>query len=84
MRTVSYTVLIVRNSTGYTAVCPTFPNIKSEGRGVRVVYAKLKKMIKDNMLEDIERRGRHRRDVVVEARTLRFDLEYLLDQEELR
>jgi predicted RNase H-like HicB family nuclease len=83
-RNVSYFIMISRSATGYTASCPAFPDLIAPGTGARQAYARLKSLIKGRLLAAFAH-GRHApRDPVVQTRTLRLDLWYLREQEELR
>lgn len=83
-RTASYAVIILRTSAGYAASCPAFPDLLAEGRGARIAYARLKMLIKTRLLSAFSRGAPVPRDPVVQTRTLRVDLWYLQQQEELQ
>ena len=83
-RTIEYTISIVRTSAGYTAYAPAFPNIVSTARGSRVAYARLKVLIKSEVLCLLAADRAVPRDPVVQTKTIRLDLWYLRQQEELR
>lgn len=83
-RTSSYLVIIMRTPNGYAAASPSFPDIYAEGRGARVAYARLKAQIKASLLRTIADDRPVPRDAVVQTRTLRVDLWYLRQQEELQ
>lgn len=83
-RTSSYLVIITRTNSGFAATCPAFPDLIAEGRGVRVAYARLKTLIKTKLLSAFAQSAPVPRDPVVQTRTLRVDLWYLRQQEELQ
>jgi hypothetical protein len=83
-RTIAYTIIILRTPAGYTAYAPAFPNIISTARGSRVAYARLKILIKSEVLRLLAGDRAIPRDPVVQTKTIRLDLWYLQQQEELR
>lgn len=82
--TVAFTIIIVRTPDGYAAYAPVFPNIISTARGARVAYARLKVLIKTEVLRLLAAGRGIPRDPVVQTKTIRLDLWYLRQQEELR
>ena len=83
-RTATYTIIITRTSAGYTAFAPAFPDIISTARGSRVAYARLKVLLKARVLHFVSGMQAPPRDPVVQTKTIRLDLWYLKQQEELR
>lgn len=83
-RTATYSILIIRTSAGYTAYAPAFPDVVSTARGSRVAYARLKTLLKARVLQLIAGGHAIPRDPVVQTKTMRLDLWYLRQQEELR
>jgi predicted RNase H-like HicB family nuclease len=83
-RTASYLILMSRARNSYVATCPAFPDLAAQGTGARQAYARLKVAIKARLLKLISAGEPIPVDPVVQVRTLRLDLWYLRDQEELR
>ena len=83
-RTASYTIIITRSADGYRASVPAFPDLIVTARGARVAYARLKVQLKARILALIASGRTVPRDPVVQTKTLRVDLWYLREQEELR
>lgn len=83
-RTATYTISITRTSAGYTAYAPAFPDIISTARGSRVAYARLKVLLKARVLRLLSDMQPLPHDPVVQTKTIRLDLWYLRQQEELR
>jgi predicted RNase H-like HicB family nuclease len=83
-RTAAYSIIITRTTTGYTAYAPAFPDIISTARGSRVAYARLKILLKTRVLRLLADMRPLPRDPVVQTKTIRLDLWYLRQQEELR
>jgi alkylhydroperoxidase/carboxymuconolactone decarboxylase family protein YurZ len=83
-RTAAYIIIVTRTADGYTAVAPAFPDLAVTARGSRVAYARLKLQVKARLLALIASGRAVPRDPVVQTKTLRVDLWYLRQQEELQ
>jgi len=83
-RTVSYSIFIVRTNTGYQAFAPAFPDLIGRGRGSRAAYAALRNLINARVMTLISSSTAPPFDPVVQSKTLRVDLWYLRQQEELQ
>ncbi len=83
-RTVSYSIIIVRTRIGYEAVSPAFPDFIGRGRGSRAAYAQLRTKINGHIMTLVSRGMAPPRDPVVQSKTLRVQLWYLRQQEELQ
>jgi len=82
-RTASYFIVIIRRRDGYLAVAPAFPHTAAHAPSARVAYARLKLLLKTEILRLFAQNSRPPRDPVIQTRTLRLDLWYLQSQEEL-
>ena len=83
-RTVSYTVFILHTPVGYQAVCPAFPHLNIHATRASIAYARAKAVIKDQLRSHLATANPIPRDPVLQTKTLRIDLWYLSEQEELR
>jgi hypothetical protein len=83
-RTASYLIVIMRSTRGYLAVAPSFPELTVEASGARQAYARIKLAIKTKILTQLATGGPLPAEHLVQTRTLRIDLWYLRQQEELQ
>lgn len=83
-RTVSYSIIIIRTHIGYEAVSPAFPDLVGRGRGSRAAYAQLRSLINGHIMTLLSKGAAPPRDPVVQSKTLRVELWYLRQQEELQ
>lgn len=83
-KTASYFIVILKRPDGYIAVAPAFPRTTAQASSARLAYARLKTLIKTELLKLFARDERPPRDPVIQTRTLRVDLWYLRQQEELQ
>ncbi len=83
-RTASYFIVISRTHDGYQATAPAFPELRAGGRSARLAYARLKLSLKTILLQLLASGRPLPRDPVIQSRTLRVDLWYLREQEELQ
>ena len=83
-RTASYFVLIERTTDGYAARAPAFPNLEARAHSARLAYARLKLALKARLISCLGAAAPIPRDPVRQTRTLRVDLWYLGEQEDLR
>lgn len=83
-RTASYFIVITKYGDGYTATCPAFPDIACNAGGSRQAYARIKQAINARILSLFASGRTPPPDPVVQTRTLRLDLWYLREQEELQ
>jgi predicted RNase H-like HicB family nuclease len=83
-RSVSYTILILRTPQGYLAYAPAFPELSGRASSGRVAYARLKVAVKDHLAKLMAAtRPVYPRDPVFQTKTLRLDLLYLSQREDL-
>lgn len=82
-RSVSYFILIVRTADGYLAYAPAFPRLAARASSGRVAYARLKVALKDHLVRLLSANKPLPRDPVFQTRTLRLDLLYLSQREDL-
>lgn len=83
-RTISYCIIITRGSDGYVASSPAFPGLAQKAHAARSAYARLKVAIKAYLLQCIANDNAPPHDPVIQTTTLRIDLWYLKQQEELQ
>jgi hypothetical protein len=83
-RTVNYSIIIIRGKAGYEARCPAFPDLVGRGRGSRAAYAHVRTLINARVLTLLARGAAPPRDPVVQSKTLRVQLWYLQQQEDLQ
>lgn len=82
-RSVSYTILILRTELGYQAYAPAFPELTARASSGRVAYARLKVLLKDHLARLLADTKPISRDPVFQTKTLRLDLLYLSQREDL-
>jgi predicted RNase H-like HicB family nuclease len=83
-RSVSYTILILRTQQGYLAYAPAFPELTARASSGRVAYARLKVVLKDHLAKLLaSSKPLVPRDPVFQTKTLRLDLLYLSQREDL-
>lgn len=82
-RSVSYVILIIRTDEGYLAYAPACPTIVGRASSGRVAYARLKVLLKDQIAQLLAAMKPLPRDPVFQTRTLRLDLLYLSQGEDL-
>lgn len=83
-RAVSYHIQITRTDGRYIARAPAFPDLVGQATSLRLAYARLKVLIKADILGRLTAGVAAPRDSVVETKTLRIDLWYLSQQEDLQ
>lgn len=83
-RTASYHIVVFRTGSRYVAAAPSFPDLIATAPGARVAYSRLKLAIKARVLQLLTSGKPVPQESVVQTRTLRLDLWYLRQQEELQ
>jgi hypothetical protein len=83
-RSVSYRIIILRRPDGYLAWAPAFPELTAREHSARAAYHVLKQAITKELSDGIAISKPAPADPVVQTRTLRIDLVYLREKEELR
>lgn len=83
-RTIEYFIVVARNGDHYIASSLAFPDIAITSTSARIAYARLKQRLKSRLLALISNGQAIPRDPVVQTTTLRIDLWYLRQQEELQ
>lgn len=83
-RSAAYLIVIIRSGGEYFAVAPAFPQLRGRAPSARAAYRHLKEKITTHIRHLIDVGEPIPREPVVQTRTLRLDLWYLRDQEDLR
>jgi len=83
-RSASYRIIILHRPDGYLAWAPAFPELTAREHSGRAAYHVLKQAITKQISANIAISQPPPTDPVVQTRTLRIDLVYLREKEELR
>ncbi len=83
-RTITYSIIIIRTAAGYTATAPAFPGMTATARGSRGAYARIKVLINARLMALLASGHPVPRDPVARSMTLRIDLWYLREMEDLK
>jgi hypothetical protein len=83
-RTVCYLIIIARSTDEYVAYAPAFPRLVAKASSARRAYTSIKSILRARMLALVAGGIAPPTDPVVQTRTLRLDVWYLRQQEELQ